>query len=187
MQSARLQLEVLYLYANTEADNQAEFLLLFRTASRLIMSIKSLHDTTNIASYSPIYLSTSLSLASFTLLRMMKSRFTQTLEESIAEDGKYSLFVGIHILKQMSIANNDVCTKSAEMLSTMWTNQALFKTSDYGILWTLRIRNRLSMSVVFDTILVWIEQYGYCNGGANGKINRRQELNKLGAKYSPQK
>jgi hypothetical protein len=129
----------------------------------VLTSIKSLNDTTNITSYAPSYLSMSLSLAAFTLLRMMKSSFVDLLSQTIIENGKSSFFVAIHMLKQMSLVNNDLCAKSAELLSSMWTDQTIFKTSDASCWWKLRIRNRLSMTIVFDSILVWIEEHGCDN------------------------
>jgi hypothetical protein len=105
----------------------------------------------------------SISLAAFTLLRMMKSGFVDLLSPAIIENGKSSFFVAIHMLKQMTLVNNDLCAKSTELLSSMWTDQTIFKTSDPSSWWKLRIRNRLSMTIVFDSILVWIEEHGCDN------------------------
>jgi hypothetical protein len=144
----------------------SSLLELFRAASGLILAVKELNDTTDIASYSPMYLSTSFTLAAFTLLRMMKSRFIHSVDESVKQEGKSRLFMAILTLRQISLVNNDVYAKSAEMLSIMWRNPAFFKSSNPSSFWTLRIRNRLTMSVVFDTVSIWIEDYGYCNAGA---------------------
>lgn len=172
LQIARLQLEVLQLHCNTDSNNQPELIQLFGTASGLIISIKNLNDATTIASNSPNYIRTGLSLAAFTLLRMMKSRFLQTLNSTIVEQGKSSIFAAIHILKEMSLTNNDVYAKCAEYLSTMWITQSLFKVSDANRWWKLRIRNRLSMSIVFDSLLIWVEEYGACTYGTPAAFRR---------------
>jgi hypothetical protein len=163
VQIALLQLEVLQLYCNAEANDQTESVQLFSTASALIIAVNTLNDTTNITSYAPSYLTTSICLAAFMLLRLAKSRFEQILGPDVKEEGKSALFVAINLLKRMSLVNNDICAKSAEFLSTMWMDQTFFKTSDLSSWCKLRIRNRLSMSVVFDSILVWIETYGCIN------------------------
>jgi len=150
-----------------------------------------LDDVTRIASYSPMFLSISLSLAGFTLLRMMKSRFIDILDDSTIEEGKACLYTAIRILRQISLVNNDIYAKSAEMLSIMWRNPATFMTSNPSSFWTLRIRNRLAMSVVFDTIAIWIKDYGYCNAGAapplqrsSGNASQRRVLNASEAIYT---
>jgi len=160
---ARLLLEVLQLYCNAEANDQTGFIQLFSSASALINAVDALNDTTNITSYAPGYLTTSICLAAFTLLRLFKSRFEQILDLDVKEEGKSALFVAINLLKRMSLVNNDICAKSAEFLSTMWRDQNFFKTSDLSSWCKLRVRNRLSMSVVFDSILVWVETHGCVN------------------------
>ena len=81
------------------------------------------------------------------------------MDPDVKEEGRSALFVATNLLKRMSLVNNDICAKSADFLSTMWMDQTFFKTSDLSSWCKLRIRNRLSMSVVFDSILVWIETY----------------------------
>lgn len=135
---------------------------MFSVASILISSIKAFNDTSNIASYSPGYVGIGLSLAAFTLLRMAKSRFVQFLEPSAFEIGKTSIFTAINMLKQMSLSNNDLYAKCSQYLSTMWTHPSIFKTKDHEGWWKLRVRNRLSVSILFDTILIWVEEYGAC-------------------------
>lgn len=160
IQIARLQLEVLQLYCDADAINHTEFVRLFATAIELIISVESLNDSTKVTAYAPSYLTTSMILAAFTVLRMATSHFGQLLDRDIREKGKSALFIAINLLKRISLMNNDVCALAASFLSAMWTNQAFFKTSDNSSWCKLRIRNRLSMSVVFDSILVWIETYG---------------------------
>jgi hypothetical protein len=135
----------------------------------------TLNDTTNITSYAPSYVTTSIFLAAFTLLRLAKSRFEQILDPDVKEKGKSALFVAIKLLKRMSLVNNDICAKSADFLLTMWMDQTFFKTSDLSSRCKLRVRNRLSMSVVFDSILVWIVTYGlhqHCTSTASYIIRR---------------
>jgi len=91
---------------------------------------------------------------------MMKSGFVDLLSPVIVDSGKSSFFVAIRMLKQMSLVNNDLCARSEELLSSMWTDQTIFKLSDPSCWWKLRIKNRLSMAIVFDSFLVWIEEHG---------------------------
>jgi hypothetical protein len=164
IQITRLQLEVLQLHCNpnTDANNRRELIQLFWTASSLITSMEDFNNSMNIALYSPSYLGSSLSLAAFTLLRMLKSGIAQILEPAALQSGKLSIFAAIHLFKQMSLANNDIYAKASEYLSTMWINPSIFKIINHKKELTLRIRNRLFMSIVFDTILIWVEEYGAC-------------------------
>lgn len=122
---------------------------------------------------------------------MMKSRFIDILDEYILEEGKSCLYTAIRILRQISLVNNDIYAKSAEMLSIMWRNPDMFKNSHPSSFFTLRVRNRLTMSVVFDTIAIWIKEYGYCNAGAapplqqsSGNKTQRRILNAAEALYT---
>jgi hypothetical protein len=56
VQIARL----LQLYCNAEANDQTDFVQLFSTALALIIAVNTLVDTTNITSYAPSYLTTSM-------------------------------------------------------------------------------------------------------------------------------
>ncbi len=100
----------------------------------------------------------------------MKSGFAEVLNRDLLNTGKSYLFLAIRLLKQMSLVNNDLCAKSAEFLSTMWSHQTIFKAPGPDW-WTLRIRNRLSMSVVFDSVLVFIEEYG-CHPSSEAPLVR---------------
>jgi len=173
VQIVRLQLEVLQLYCSVGVQNHKELTQLFSTASGLISTIKTLNDVTDITLHAPGYLVGGLALAGFILLRMMKSRFVEVLEQHILNTGKSSYFLAIRMLKQMSLLNNDLCAKSAEFLSIMWTHQTIFKAPEPDW-WILRIRNRLSVSIVFDSMLVWIEAYG-CHPNLGAHLARDSE------------
>lgn len=178
---ARLMLEVLQLHCNADANDLAGFTQLFSAASALITAVDTFNNYTNIASYVPNYLSRSISLAAFTLLRLLKSGFAQFLNSSIKEDGRSSLFIAINLLKRMSLVNNDISAKSAEFLSAMWTDQTLFKTSDFSSWCKLRIQNRLSMSIVFDSMLVWIETHGCIKLVSARRLAEPEGMTMLGA------
>lgn len=48
----------------------------------------------------------------------------------------------------------------------------------------MRIRNRLSVSILFDTILIWVEEYGACTYGtpaSDNQANGKYSLTKLGS------
>lgn len=174
VQIARLMLDVLQLYSNTEAGNQIELIQLFTTASNLVVVVNTLDHTTNITSYAPNYLLKSICLAAFMLLRLVKSYFGPILDADVKEEGKSALFVAINLLKQMSLVNNDICAKAADSLSATWTDQIVFKVTDLSSWGKLRIRNELSISVVFDSILAWVETYG-CNDVVSAQLRTQSD------------
>jgi len=97
-----------------------------------------------------------LALSAFTLLKLTKK--IPDGNYPYQEKGKLSYFRAIALCKQVSLENNDLAGKTSEILSLLWLS-AIFDNPEAS--WPLRIRSRLSMSIVFDSLWWWRENYKY--------------------------
>jgi hypothetical protein len=112
----------------------------------------------------PFYFVFSTSLASFTILRLLKSAMASYMDDNAKE----SLFLGVNIMKRLSTGNNDGPSKMAQILTQLWNSEKAFRNPDGTEHLALRIRTRLAMSPVFDAIWWWREEFGGQSGAYTG-------------------
>jgi len=98
----------------------------------------------------------STTLASFTILRLLKASTAQYMDENAKE----AFFLGVNVMKRLSIETNDGPSRMAQMLTQLWNSEKAFKNADGSEHTMLRIRTRLAMSPVFDSIWWWREEFG---------------------------
>lgn len=141
--TARLLLRVFHLYSSSSKYEPLKLCLLYETVCSVIDEIKRLQDTIGLASYCTHYIYAMLALSAFTLLKLVKI-ITDDISPYRAK-GKLCYFQAIALCKQVSVENNDLASKTSEILSLLWLSD-IFANPE--ISWPLRIRSRLSMSIV---------------------------------------
>jgi hypothetical protein len=104
----------------------------------------------------PYYYFYATTLASFTILRLLKASTAQYMDENAKE----GFFLGVNVMKRLSTETNDGPAKIAQMLTQLWNSEKAFKDPDGTEHMALRIRTRLAMSPVFDSIWWWREEFG---------------------------
>ncbi len=145
-----------HLYSSSSKYEPLKLGLLYETACSVVNEINRLHENIGLASYCTHYIYAMLALSAFTLLKLTK-KITDG-SSSFREKGKLSYFRAIALCKQISVENNDLAGKTSEILSVLWLS-AIFDNPEAS--WPLRIRSRLSMSIVFDALWWWRENYKY--------------------------
>ena len=108
-------------------------------------------------SAAPLFFVAIANMASVTLLRLLKSSVAQYLEVEYAKD---TLFLGINIVRRLSLEKDDAAAKMVTVLSQLWNSDKAFRRPDSSEHTALRIRTRLAMSPVFDTIWWYREEFG---------------------------
>lgn len=91
------------------------------------------------------------------LLRLLKTSFSRYID---VERAKAALFLAISLHKKMSVQNDDVPARNGVALTQLWNSTRAFKKSNGSEAVALRIRSRLSGSVVLDGIVWWREEFG---------------------------
>lgn len=114
--------------------------------------------------YATNYLQQMLVVAGFALLKLMRSFFVKTIPDF--ERGRSLFHKTINAIRTTSVQNNDLQWRLAELMVQMW-NGARIDASSYGDSETLeiddslqlKVRCRHSMSLVYDSIWRWREEY----------------------------
>ncbi|PHH91633.1 hypothetical protein CDD83_10919 [Cordyceps sp. RAO-2017] len=118
--------------------------------------------------YSTNYLQQMLVAAAFTLLKLMRSFFCKTID---FDRGRSLFHHSIKAIRATSVVNNDLQWRLAELMVQMWNgarlensrNHALNSDDDSAIQvddsLQLKVRCRHSMSLVFDSVWRWREEY----------------------------
>jgi hypothetical protein len=109
----------------------------------------------------PFYFVAVTNMAAVTLLRLLKSSVAAYLD---VESAKETFFLGVNILKRLSLEHSDISARMVMILTQLWNSEKAFKRPDGSEHTELRIRTRLAMSPVFDTIWWWREEFGGQSG-----------------------
>ncbi|KAI1656928.1 hypothetical protein F4813DRAFT_381248 [Daldinia decipiens] len=117
--------------------------------------------------YATNYIQQMLVAAGFALLKLMRSFFAKTID---FERGRTLFHKTINAIRRTSVLDNDLQWRLAELMVQMWNgaridnkNNTSFHDDDSSVLiddtLQLKVRCRHSMSLVFDSIWRWREEY----------------------------
>jgi transcriptional regulatory protein LEU3 len=155
---ARVQIQAFYFFAKSDSLDIVGLTELYSIAQALVNDATVLGELDQLAAVCSTYICRSISLAAFSILKISKSSLSSFLD---FRTGERAYFAAIRFLKKASLENDDLSAKAAAILTQLWTSDRVFKRADGEIeSLTLRIRSRSSMSVVFDCIWWWREEFG---------------------------
>jgi hypothetical protein len=155
---ARLTVQAFHFYKNP-SKKLPTFMLtrMYSSACAVLRTIDRLDSSGIIRlNASPFYFIYATSLASFTILRLLKASTAQYMDENAKE----AFFLGVNVMKRLSTENSDGPSRMALILTQLWNSEKAFKNADGSEHLCLRIRTRLAMSTVFDSIWWWREEFG---------------------------
>ncbi|WEW58953.1 hypothetical protein PRK78_004421 [Emydomyces testavorans] len=167
-----LQLSIFFDDPTTKNYLQGLSSLYVATTAFLEAALGLEHTVGPSLSYSPTYIYQMALAAGFTLLKLCKSFFAVHIDMEYAR----SLFNRtIWALRSMSVSNNDLLERLAEVLAQLWKMGSLPPPQQAGNKGTgqsgkddtlrLKVRCRMSMSLVYDSVWRWREDFQ-----ARGKI-----------------
>lgn len=126
--------------------------------------------------YATNYIQQMLIAAGFALLKLMRSFFSKTID---FDRGRNLFHQTINAIRATSVVNNDLQWRLAELMVQMWNgarldNNQSFDNDDSPLLiddtLQLKVRCRHSMSLVFDSVWRWREEYqAQGRGSLDGK------------------
>ena len=147
----------------TSKDYQAHLLYLWQaTISFLETSFNIETSMGRLLQYSTNYILQMIIAAAFALLKILNSFFASTID---FEYGK-RLFIGaIAAIRQISVKVNDLPSRLAEVLAQLWKNSGAGprklqngnENIDNSL--QLKVKCRMSMSLVFDSVWRWREEF----------------------------
>lgn len=125
-------------------------------------------STGSILPYATNYIQQMLVAAGFALLKLLRSFFAKTID---FERGRMLFHKTFHAIRTTSVAHNDLQSRLAELMVQMWNGARLGSGPDPNYdggddspiqvddSLQLKVRCRHSMSLVFDSIWRWREEY----------------------------
>ncbi|KAF1849493.1 uncharacterized protein K460DRAFT_280097 [Cucurbitaria berberidis CBS 394.84] len=121
---------------------------------------------TAFASVSQSFIDRTITLAGFTILRLIRSPLAQHLDLAA---GEQAFFQAVQFLKNVSLQQGDIGVRTALIMNDLWGSNRVFRRKDgrtdsLG----LRLRTRLSMSVSYDMFWYWREEFGHMQNPYNG-------------------
>lgn len=160
LHAAHLHLHLSAFFDDPSAKDYCERLLALHSATTTYLE-KALNLETSVGpvlSYTPYYIYQMMLAGGFTLLKLCKSFFAAHIDLEYSK----SLFNRtIWAIRGISVANNDLPQRLAEVLAQMWrlggTPTQRPATAEVDDSLQLKVRCRMSMSLVYDSVWRWRE------------------------------
>ena len=144
----------IFFKLHTPIDEQ-ELVALHTRSCQILQSAKALDESEEFLPLTTNYFRYGILLASYTLLRLLKSPFGRFLNN----DARDCFLSSINMARRLSKVFGDVADKHATALTQLWNSSSVFKKTDGSDFTILRVRSRLAMSVAFDAIWWWREEF----------------------------
>ncbi|KAF2461481.1 Zn(II)2Cys6 transcription factor [Lineolata rhizophorae] len=158
---ARMTIRIFHFFRNPSIDQTTGLVSLYTSCTVVLDLINNHDEEYQLLHSAPAAIMNAVLLASHTLLRMLKGSFSQYLD---FETAKSYFFLGINLSKRLSCFSNDAMDKNAELLPMIWNSPKAFHKPDGSEFTVLRIRSRLAMSAVFDSLWWWREEFAGQSG-----------------------
>lgn len=155
---ATLTVQSFSLYKSPTSQDPTSLYDLCASSCQVIELFDSLDKSGHAClSASGIYFYFSLMMPCHILLRLLKTSFVRYID---VERAKAALFLGISLHKRMSLQNDDLPARNGVVLTQLWNSMRVFKKPNGAEAVALRVRGRLSGSVMLDGIVWWREEFG---------------------------
>lgn len=175
LSAARLHLQAFYLLDDASGEGYDERILtLFNTACTLIGLSQELNSNDSngpvgsesehtFFAYCPFFCYQVFVCAAFVILKILDNGFFRPLID--ADAGRKLLDSAIVWLRVMSVVNNDLPARLGDVIGFFCTlpEQGVLGGSSREDLRLREVKNRLSMSVVYDSLWIWRKQFRTTN------------------------
>ncbi|KIW00368.1 uncharacterized protein PV09_08080 [Verruconis gallopava] len=154
----RLFLLCYYFFHHPDANRDAGLIRLHAIACGIIEAATELDEKGDSMLFCTHSQARAVVLAGFCILRTHRSHLRDLVD---TQRGEEAFFEAIRMSRKRSIQNNDLESRSATILTQLWSSAKLFKFKD-GSVDGLRLllRGRLHMSVLFDSLWWWRSEFG---------------------------
>ncbi|KAF2103010.1 hypothetical protein NA57DRAFT_71993 [Rhizodiscina lignyota] len=161
MHVSYMNLLVFYFYKSNWTSDAEAVTQLFLRSNMLLEHVDRMDKDSQVLGYAPYQVIAGTIIASYTLLRLLKTSASRFLE---VERAKSSFFLSLNISKRLIVDNDDLPSRNLQLLTLLWNSEKAFKDADGSEFSTLRIRSRLAMSPVFDAVWWWRTEFGGQSG-----------------------
>lgn len=154
---AQLTLLCFYFYKAELHSEMRPVIRLFLRAVGFLDHLDRMDRDTGVLAHAPFPILAGVMIASFVLLRLLKTPATKYLD---TERAKASFFLSLNILRKMVVESEDLPSRNIQVLTQLWNSTKAFKKPDGSDCPQLRIRSRVAMSPIFDALWWWRTEFG---------------------------
>lgn len=171
LRAVRLNLQLYAFFNKQEHGWHQDLLHLLLAANQFLESIFYVEEQAQLV-YATNYISQMMVAAGFTLHRLLNSNFANTIPPQQLTTSRANFTRLITCIRKTSVRNNDLPQRLAEVLAQLWKaggsgspklsdveNYRLQQGPTVDVSIHLKVRCRMSMSVVFDSIWHWREHF----------------------------
>jgi transcriptional regulatory protein LEU3 len=169
-----LSIYSIHLFKHLESLSARDIEQLYFSACATINAILELDQDAQLGFYGTAYMWMGMLLAIGVLLRVLKTPLADLISH---DDGERIFLAGLGNLKSWSVAHDDQTSRITDAITKQWRSDRIFKYPDGSYNIALRIRSRLSMSIMYDTFWWFREEFG-------GQPNAYSQSNRTG-QFSP--
>lgn len=172
--AARLHLQAFYLLDDSSTEGYNERILtLFQTACNFIELSQEL-DSSNggdgtLFAYLPFFSYQVFVCAAFVVLKILDNGFFRTMAD--ADGGRKLMDSAIVRLRAISVVNNDLPARLGDVIGFFCAlpDQGALGGETADDLRLREVKNRLSMSVVYDSLWIWRKQFRTGDSATQGE------------------
>ena len=152
----RLCVQIFHFYKTRTLFSTGCLPRVLSTACAIIELAENLGEKLNSLSAAPLHILCGTLVALEALLRILKSSASCGLD---TERAKLCFFKGINLSKQLSVVSHDAAAKMVTIMTQLWHSSKAFRRPDGSEYVTLRIRSRLVLSPLLDTVGWWRDEF----------------------------
>ena len=125
---------------------------LFLRSEKLLEHVDQMDKDSQVLAYAPHQVIAGTIMAAYTLLRLIKTSASRFLD---VEKAKATFFLSLNISKRLIVDTDDLPSRNLQLLTLLWNSEKAFRSPDGTEYSQLRIRSRLAMSPVLDSVWWW--------------------------------
>lgn len=160
--SHRLYILAYNFFVSPASRQPQNFVTLHSAACKVIQTACSreqgCESTDPMAKYGTAVIESCVVLAAISILKIQRSE--EVSRHLDLDAGQAAFFSVVVTLRELSLQNDDLSSRSSTILANLWNSKEIFtKKNGQADSLACRVRNRLSMGVVFDCLWWWRQEY----------------------------
>jgi transcriptional regulatory protein LEU3 len=156
----KVHLHAFYLFDDASSVGYTERIVnLYLTATSMIEHVRALDSQgSSFLQHCPFFCYEAFLCAALIVLKILKN--DHIFKYVDGDSGKRLIDFSVSALRKLSVANNDLPGRLSDVLAYLWTHPDLSIVGGHGLEGLqLRVKNRMSMSIVYDLLWRWREQF----------------------------
>ena len=154
--NCRLEIAAMHFFKSPETLNIQTCQFIFDTTIEVFEFIRDQEKRQKLSSFCPKIVIFAATMGQALMLRILKGPFADYVDK---ERGSELFNATVRFMKSTSIEHGDKPNKVGIITEQMWSSNKMFKDADGRFNFALRIKNRLSASVIHDVGIRWREEF----------------------------